>query len=61
MELTSKTRKQFVLVDNYRCYYIIFKIFYTGIKFRVLLMSRVFNFAIFLHFYPKPVTQKTLR
>ena len=33
MELTSKTRKQFVFVNTYRCYYmsIVILIFYMGI------------------------------
>ena len=49
MELSSKTRKQFVFVDTYRCYYmlIVIWIFHMGIKFREDLFSKVFNFAIF--------------
>ena len=48
MELTSKTRKQFVFVDTYRCYNlynmtIVIWIFYKGVKFREDLI-----FAIFL-------------
>ena len=44
MELTRKTRKQSVFVDTYRCYYmsIVIWIFYMGIKFRVLLISRLY-------------------
>ena len=44
LERTSKTRKQFVIADTYLCYYksTVIWIFYMGIKFRVLLISRFF-------------------
>ena len=54
MELTSKTRKQFVFVDTHRCYYMSIVIWISymplGIKFREDLFSRVINFSIFLEF-----------